>query len=155
MTTTYIPAQLSTSNLYQVRFNLGDTDSSSWIFQDEEIDWAIQLRGNNWGATAMCALAAAAKYSRLTAINADGVSQNLSARVTQFKAIADEYEHKEAIYCAVPFLGGVSISQMLQALGDGDRVPDIFRLGMNDDPPSTGVDPVNDPPTGSEGPPVF
>jgi hypothetical protein len=150
MTTTYVPANLATSNLYQVRFNLGDTDATSYELQDEEIDWAIQLRGNNWGATAMCALALASKYARLTSISADGVSQDLGQRVTSFRQIALEYQRKEVIYCATPTLFGVSILAQLQALGDSDRTPNIFRIGMSDDPPNT-IRPVGDPPSGSVG----
>lgn len=150
MTTTYVPANLATSNLYQVRFNLGDTDATSYELQDEEINWAIQLRGNNWGATAMCALALASKYARLTSISADGVSQNLGQRITSFRQIAAEYQKKEAIYCGMPTLYGVSIISMLQALSDSDRTPNIFRIGMNDDPPNT-IRPVGDPPSGPVG----
>jgi hypothetical protein len=50
----------------------------------------------------------------------------------------------------VPTLGGVSISDMRQVLANLDRVPDIFRIGINDDPPTDGVDPVGDPPLGIE-----
>jgi len=150
MTTSYTPADLATSTKDQIRFNLGDTDSSSWELQDEEIVWAYTVRGNTWGATSMCALALAAKYARLTAISADGVSQNLGQRITSFRQISAEYERKEAIMCAVPFLGGVSISDMLGTLADSDRVPDIFRIAINDNPSNIGVDPVNAPATGSD-----
>jgi hypothetical protein len=150
MTTTYVPANLATSNLYQVRFNLGDTDASSFELQDEEINWAIQLRGNNWGATALCAVALAAKYSRLTSISADGVSQSLGQRVTQFKLIAADYTMKEAIYCAAGILLGVSISAQLAAMSNSDRTPNIFRIGMNDDPPNT-IRPQGDPGSGPWG----
>lgn len=150
MTTTYNPALLSSSNLYQVRFNLGDTDSSYYELQDEEIDWAISLRGNNWGATSMCALALASKYSRQTSISADGVSQSLNQKADAFTKMAMLYAKKEAIYCSVPYLGGISISDMLATLADGDRVPDIFRIAINDNPPNMGVDPHNEPPSGSD-----
>ncbi|MDE2096239.1 MAG: hypothetical protein KGL39_03270 [Patescibacteria group bacterium] len=151
MTTTYIPADLATSTLYQVRFNLGDTDSTSWELQDEEIDWAITERGNAWGATAMCALALAAKYSRLTSLSADGVSQALQQKAVQFRLVAQDYQKKEALYCARPYLFGVSKSDMLATIQDSDRVPDIFRLGLNDDPPTDGISPVNEPPTRAGG----
>lgn len=151
MTTTYDPSQLSTSTLFQVRFYLGDTDNTSWQLQDEEINWSISERGNVWGATAMCALALAAKYSRLVSVSADGVSQGLQQKALAFRAIAVEYQKKEALYRAKPSLYGVSISDMRSTIADGDRVPDIFRLGLNDDPPTDGVSPVNEPPTVVDG----
>lgn len=150
MTTTYTPADLATSVKDQVRFNLGDTDSTDWQLQDEEIQWAITTRGNVWGATSMCALALVGKYGRLTSISADGVSQALNQRVDNYKAIATEFEHKETIYCAVPSLFGVSVSDMYATLSDSDRVPDIFRLGLNDNPPNAGVSPQNEPPSGTD-----
>lgn len=152
MTTTYVPANLATSRLYQVRFNLGDTDPAYFELQDEEIDWAIQLRGNTWGATSMCALALASKYARYTSISADGVSQGLNQKIDSFKKIAAEYERKEAIYCATPTLMGVSISAQISAMANSDRTPNIFRIGMNDDPPNT-IRPVGDPPSGPTGVP--
>lgn len=144
MTATYVPAQLATNTTYQVRFNLGDTDVTVPQLQDEEIDWAYSLRGNTWGATAMCALALSAKYARLTSISADGVSQGLNQKTAQFKAIYDEYTRKETLYRAMPTVGGVSIADMLLQLSNTDRVPDIFRLGISDNPPSDGVAPNND-----------
>ncbi|MFI5380737.1 MAG: hypothetical protein ACHRHE_15670 [Tepidisphaerales bacterium] len=151
MSTTYTPADLATSLKDQVRFNIGDTDSSDWQLQDEEIQWAITTRGNQWGATSMCANALAGKYARLTAISADGVSQQLGQRITNYRLLADEFERKEVIYCATPSVFGVSVSQMLATLADSDRVPDIFRLAMNDNPPNAGVTPENDPAaTGSD-----
>lgn len=152
MTTTYLPADLSSSTIFQVRFYLGDTDPTDWQLQDEEISWALLERGNTWGATAMCALALAAKYSRLTSISADGVSQGLQMRSEQYNAIAMTYARKEAVYRAVPFVGGVSVSDMYATMSNSDRVPDIFRLGINDDPPNLGVVPVNSPALGSDEP---
>ncbi len=145
MTTSYSPLDLATSIKDQIRFNLGDTDSSSFELQDEEITWAYTVRGNTWGATSMCALALAAKYARLTSISADGVSQNLGQRITNFRQISTDYEKKETLYYSRPTLGGVSISDMLATLSNGDRVPDIFRLALTDNPPNLGVHPHNEP----------
>ncbi len=152
MTTTYVPAQLATNKTYQVRFYIGDTDVAHAQLQDEEIAWAVSERGNVWGGTALCALALAAKYSRLTSISADGVSQALNQKATAFELIAAMYAKKEAIYRAVPYIGGVSIADMRSTLANSDRVPDIFRLGLNDFPPSDGVAPVNAPPTAADDP---
>lgn len=146
MTTSYTPADLATSIKDQVRFNLGDTDSTDWQLQDEEIQWAISVRGNEWGATAMCALALVGKYGRLTQISADGVSQSLNQRVDHYKMIAAEFQRKEVIYTATPSVFGVSVADMLVTLSNSDRVPDVFRLGMTDDPPNAGVTPENNPP---------
>jgi hypothetical protein len=149
MTATYDPAQLGSYALslwgancpvYQIRFYLGDTDSSSWLLQDEEIAWAYSVRGNTWGATALCAMALEAKYSRIASMSADGVSQSLSNLCAQFRTLAAEYQKKEVIHAAQPQLYGVSVSDMLATMQNSDRVPDIFRIGIFDNPPSSGAD---------------
>lgn len=159
MTTSYDPTQLGTYTLtlfgaacpvYQIRFYIGDTDSASWQLQDEEIAWAFAVRGNPWGATALCALALAAKYSRLASTSADGVSQNLSALAAQFKAIAAEYQRKEVIHAGQPSLYGTSISDMQATIANSDRVPDIFRIGLTENPPSDGTAPLNAQSSGSD-----
>jgi hypothetical protein len=152
MTTTYDPTQLAANTTYQVRLYLGDNDTTSFQMQDEEIAWAILERGNVWGATSLCAYALAAKYSRLTSISADGVSQALQQKADAYSKLAVVYAKKEAVYRAVPYVGGVSISDMRTTISDTDRVPDIFRLGMNDNPPNDGVDPVNSPAIGADDP---
>lgn len=150
MTTTYNTAALTTNPIYQVRFNIGDRDVTAAQLTDEEIAWALYSRGSVMGACAMCCLALAAEYSRLTSISADGVSQGLNQKSAQYAAMAAAFQKKEAIYRASPTLGGVSKADMLAVLSNTDRVPDIFRIGITDDPPSDGVDPFNSPPIGVE-----
>lgn len=150
MTTTYLPAQLGSSQVYEVRFYLGDTDSADWQLQDEEIQFSLDTRGNVYGATALCALALKGKYSRLVSISADGMSQALGQRVANYQALFVEYQRKEVIHYAMPSLYGVSVADMRATLGNMDRVPDIFRLGLFDNPPSDGTRPQNQPIGGSE-----
>ncbi len=140
MTTTYDPTQLATNTTYQIRFYIGDTDSTSWQLQDEEIAFAYSVRGNTWGATALCAMALEAKYSRLASMSADGISQSLSNLAAQFRIVAAEYQKKEVIHAAQPSLFGISIADMLATIADSDRVPDIFRIGIFDNPPASGAD---------------
>jgi hypothetical protein len=149
VTTSYDPALIGSYTLslwgaacpvYQIRFYLGDTDSSSWLLQDEEIAFAFAMRGNAWGAASLCALALDAKFSRLASMSADGVSQSLSNLCAQFRALSAEYQKKEAIHTAQPYLYGTSISDMLATVENRDRVPDVFRIGVFDNPPASGAD---------------
>ncbi len=144
MTATYSPSDLATSTKDQVRFLLGDTDTADFQMQDEEIAWAYSTAGSTRGGAALCAEALAAKYSRLTSISADGVSQGLNQKAAQFRALAVALRKQEAIFRAMPTLGGVSISDMDSVLSNRDRVPDIFRIGLHDDPPSARDGSTND-----------
>jgi hypothetical protein len=152
VTTTYNPTDLATNLKDRVRFLVGDTDMASPQLQDEEIAWAVIERGNAYGAGAMCALALVAKYSRLTSISADGVSQGLDQKARAFALLAKELQRKEVIYRATPTLGGASISDMKAILGNIDRVPDIFRIGISDNPAGDGTDPYDSPATGMSDP---
>lgn len=79
MSFTYEPAQLSTSPLYQVRYRLGDTDSDTASFQDEEI--VFTLESNNQNITLTCIACISALLPRL-------------ARQTEFKL--GPYSEKES-----------------------------------------------------------
>ena len=47
MSFSYDAAKLATSSIYQVRFRLGDTNSSTASFQDEEISYALGCNKND------------------------------------------------------------------------------------------------------------
>lgn len=141
----YDPGTLGDQQVYQVRFFLGDTDPDDQQLSDEEIAFALAQRGNPYGATAMCALALKGKYSRLVSISADGMSQQLGQRVANYQSLHDEYQRREVTHYAMPFLSGVSVSGIRTTIADPDRVPDIFRIGIFDNPPSDGARPNNQP----------
>lgn len=142
----YDPSSLATSVKDQVRFHLGDTDESSPQVFDEEINFAVGLRGTAYGAAALCARALVAKYSRLVSMSADGVSQQFSNLAHQFAILAAELEAKVTIFSSAPYAGGISIADMRAMLANTDRVPELFRIGLFDNPPSDGTDPSVDRP---------
>ncbi len=141
MTWSYTPANLINMALDAVRFFVGDTDSGYPQLQDEEITFAVTIRGNAYGAAAMCALALSAKYSRLVNLSADGVSSANGMKAKAYADLAAEYAQKEAIHYALPYAGGISISDMRARLSQADNVPSIFRFGMFDNPVNDGVTP--------------
>lgn len=143
MTWSYDPTTLATSAKDQVRFYVGDTDSTSPQLQDEEIAFAVTVRGNAFGATALCAEALKAKYSRLVSMSADGVSVQNGQKATAYALIAKDYQSKEVLYYGVAYAGGISQADMRAVISNPDRVPDLFRYGMFDDPASDGVNPVS------------
>lgn len=120
----------------QTRFLLGDTEAEEPELMDEEILYALSISGTAVGAAAICARALAAKYARLTSVSADGVSQALNQKTQQFRQLAQDLDRKAAIYTAKPFLYGVSKTDIDITASNPDRVPDIFRIGIMDNPPS-------------------
>lgn len=144
MTTTYVLANLGLMGKDAARFYLGDTDMTAAQLQDEEIVFALSLRQFFWGGVSLCARALSGKYSRLVNTSADGVSVQHSQRANAYAILANEYEAKQALF-AVPYVGGISVSDMQAILSNSDRVPDIFRFCMFDDPPTDGTMMPNQP----------
>lgn len=134
MSATYDPVALASGGKDAVRFFLGDTDMSSPLVQDEEITFALSMRGNQYGAVAMCARALSAKYARLVTNSVDGISAQMSAKTTQFLKVAQEYEAKAAVNYAMPYAGGLSIADMQANLDNTDAVPPLFNIGWTDNP---------------------
>jgi len=140
MTWSYSFTDLTAFDYNTVRFFIGDTDSAYPQLQNEEITFALQIRGDVYSAAAMCSQALAGKYSRLVNQSADGVSQQMAQKATAYAVLAREYEAKAAIY-QLPYAGALSKADMYSVLSNPDRIPDIFRFGMFDDPPNPGVSP--------------
>lgn len=65
MSWTYDITQIATSMLYQVRFEIGDTDSTLPLIQDEEISYAITLEGDVLRASARCCEVLSRQFARL------------------------------------------------------------------------------------------
>ena len=140
MTWSYDPTVMLNFDFNTVRFFIGDTDSAYPQLQNEEITFTLEIRGDVYSAAAMCSQALAGKYSRLVNQSADGVSQQMAQKAAQYATLAREYDAKAAIY-QLPYAGALSIADMRAVLANPDRVPDLFRFGMFDDPPNDGADP--------------
>lgn len=133
MTWTYNVAQLQTSQLFQVRFLVGDTISDDQQLQDEEINLTLTLRPNIYRAAAQCCRSLAAGLSR----KADTVTGELHTAYSQqaknYSARAVEYDRQASVSSgAAAFAGGISQAQKEQQEQDTDRVPPQFTIGIED-----------------------
>lgn len=136
---TYDPEQLATSELFQVRFAVGDTevgDAALRQLADQEIQYLIDQHGIVEGA-AQAADRLAAKFARL----ADQKTGDLSTSYDQLQ------EHYRNLASSIretglgvgggavgTFVGGVSISEDETFDNDTDRKPNLFDKGMHDNP---------------------
>jgi hypothetical protein len=123
---TYDVTQLATSELFQIRFEISDTNSATPLFQDEEINWAISVESNHWGAAARCAEILARKYMQLADVQ---LGRNLkieySKRSSGYAELAKSLRAK-SLGMIVPFAGGRSIPDKLDAAQDVDAVQPLF-----------------------------
>lgn len=125
--------------LDQTRFLIGDTDPTNPLFLDSEVTGNLTISGSPIQAAIALCTAQAMKYGRKVTMSVDGLSVNYSDLAKQFTALAQQlrkqYSESPGVF-GVPYVGGVSISDMQTQECDPDRVPSQFYIGMEDDPGS-------------------
>lgn len=137
----------ATSLVDTVRFLIGDTNSADQQLQDGEINGALAQNGvtlttvsnTNTGpvylAAIECCRAIIAKYSRQVDKATGGLSLSASQRAKAFKDLLISLEKQSLRHITpVPYLGGISQSDMEIDEEDDDLVQHQFKIGQMDDP---------------------
>jgi hypothetical protein len=88
MAWTYIPAQLATSSLFQVRFLIGDTDESDPLLTDEEINFLLAELGSASSTAIASCENLSAKYARQVDTHLGPSTVKASQRTKQFTELA-------------------------------------------------------------------
>lgn len=130
---TYYPTKLATSPKDQVRLLIGDTVSTDPQMQDEEINFYLTQRSSVWGAAAECCMTLATKFAR-------SVDQAVGTAKISFSQMAQAYVRRAALFNAkaammgtgLPYAGGLSATDMMNALANDDRVAPNFTVGAFD-----------------------
>lgn len=134
MTWTYTLSTLSTTEKDQIRLEVGDTDTNRQLLQDEEIEFAIGVEDNYWGAAARCAEMVARWY--LTKID----TRLGRAMQVQYTTAAKQYaEMARLLRCKangtrVPYGGGIYGADKNTIAGDTDLVAPAFSRTMQENP---------------------
>lgn len=122
------------SDLDEVRYRLGDTDSSNPLLTDEEIQfqidtWKDKYNSNTWVA-AECAETLVAKFAREITYSADGVSVGGNELQDKFTALAttlrNQYNRSQTY--GPPDAGGINAGEEF----DPSIKPLSFSKGMHD-----------------------
>lgn len=133
MTFTYTNSA-ATNTRDEVRFLVGDTDSTDQLVTDEEIAYALGVESNAVAAAARVARAAAAELSRKALSKKVGdLAITYDKRAERLLAVASSLETETALR-GRPEAGGILIADKNTATDDTTRVPPSFRVGMGDDP---------------------
>lgn len=132
----------TSSNKDQVRFLIGDVDSSDKLIQDEEINYALGLYSvvtttplATLGAVAFpaaeCAEAIAAKFARLAQERqvggTRGVRLQASNKQGQYEEVARTLRRKAGMTI---YIGGISEADKESYQEDDDAVQPFFSRGM-------------------------
>lgn len=133
MSWTYDYSQLASTPMMQVRYLVGDTKPTDQQVQDEEILFALTQRPSIYGAAAIVCRSLASRLSREADVVDKDLRTQLSARAKAYSLRASEYEVKASVRGgAVPYAGGISISDKVMNEADTDRVQPAFTIDMDD-----------------------
>lgn len=134
MAWTYEPAKIATSTLYQVRRLIGDVIQNDPQLQDEEIAFALTQRSSIYGAAADCARMLAGQFSRRATTSVTGMNVQFSNQAIAYSKLADQFETlANARGGALPYAGGISVTDKQNQEADTDRVGGQYAIGMDDD----------------------
>jgi hypothetical protein len=137
MTWTYTPSAISTTPLYQVRRLIGDVIATEPQIADEEISFALSVRSTIYGAAADCCRYISAQFGRKVDVIVAGaggnLKQNYSSQATAYLRMAAQFDNLSiARGGALPYAGGISVTDKQNAELDTDRVQPQYDLGMQD-----------------------
>jgi hypothetical protein len=133
-----------------LRFKLNDTNASKPMFSDGEIA-ALLFQAN--GDVLLAAIAAVdiliGRFSAACDETVGSVSIQFSQKTKGYQALAFVFRRQLARR-AIPYAGGMSVSQKLRNRGNTDLVQPSFTVGMLESPVRTGdTDYIADDGTGS------
>jgi hypothetical protein len=128
-----------------VRFLIGDTDSTDYAITNDNILFALAQASNDvYLAASICARALAAKYANLVDTRFESVSSNYSQLQDNYNQLAMRLERQSKKFAAnglgIPLAGGISISEIDSVESDTDRVPSKFRRDQYANPPRGGLE---------------
>lgn len=134
MTWSYNPSLLAKNAKDAVRLLIGDIINCDQQMQDEEITYFVNLRGSLYGAAAECCRALASKFSR-SVDQQTGTSKIMYSQMAKAYTVkAIEFEYKSVLIgSAIPYAGGISISDKQMQDINEDRVLPVFTKGMMDE----------------------
>jgi hypothetical protein len=120
-----------------VRWLVGDTDGSTQLTSDEEILFAIAMRGNRFAAAALVADQIAGVLGRLADKKVVGDFElDYLARAGRYRDLATRLREQAAIG-ATPYGGGISGADKAAVRGNSDQVSPAFQKGVDDNPWNT------------------
>ena len=121
----------SSSDRDKVRFTIGDTDSCQPMLQDEEIDYLLSVYISVGSASYQSAQAILAKLSKEYNQSVGSVSYSLSDRVGHYKQLVDKLKAESFAVGALPYCGGISISDKEAKESNPDRVEPKFTIDLH------------------------
>lgn len=116
----------------QVRFLIGDTDKCDPLLQDGEIIWVLtQYENTPMNAAIRCCESIISKFSRMADEAVGQVKISFSQKAKSYNTTLQMLRSRLAMEGAVPYAGGISVSDKITQDMNTDRVrPDFTKLMM-------------------------
>lgn len=114
----------------EVRFLVGDTDTTDQLVTDEEIAYAIAEEGSGKLAAAAICEAIAAKFARQADEAVGDLKLSKSQRSKAYAERAAQLRSRQAVL-AMPWAGGLSVTGKADLEADTDRVAPAIKLGVH------------------------
>lgn len=133
MTWTY-DTSLAT-DLAKVRLYIGDINTSSQLYSDEEINAMITIHGSVLLTAAALCDSLAAKFSRSVSFSVEGLSISNSEKSDNYRKLAAILRARASSDSGAfgpAFVGGISIAAMDAVDSDTDRTPSQVKTGIHD-----------------------
>ncbi|MBU1449110.1 hypothetical protein KKF45_04690 [Patescibacteria group bacterium] len=126
MTWTY-SGDPAASDLDQVRFLIGDTDTLDQQLSNEEIAWLLSNQGSPLGAAIAACEQVGAIYARKVSQSTGGISVSYGDRQSYYADLANRLRRRMRV---APYVGGISLSDIASNEGDSDWDQPVFSVGM-------------------------
>lgn len=123
----------ATSNRDLVRILIHDTTGK---LSDETIDYFLSSEPSVWYAAAMCCDAIAGQQAGVSGMTVGDLSITYGGTQSNYASLAKQLRMRGS-RAAVPFAGGIKITDKDTELADTDRAEHAFSVGMHDDVGST------------------
>lgn len=138
MTWTY-SGNPANSQLDEVRFIIGDTDTTDQLLANEEINYMIAEYGSSLRTASECARAIAAKFARLMSRSIGGLSADFSAKYRQYLELAESLQNNEQTVPVSLYISGYTKSAKEAVELEEDRETTFARKGDMDNPRANAV----------------
>jgi len=124
-----------TTSLDKVRLEIGDSDPSAQLLQDDEVLYLISQEANLWGASARCCEVISRNFLRKAdvRIGRGGTTLTYSVAAKQYAEMATAFR-KRANGMNAPWSGGRSVDDKSTLAQDPSLVQPLFTKQMFDDP---------------------
>lgn len=133
MTWTYSTAV--TLDRDKVRLYIGDTNTSSQLFSDEEIAAMVTIQGSAILAAAALCDGLAAKFSRSVSFSVEGLSISNSEKSDNYRKLASILRARATSdpgQMGPAYVGGISTAAMDAIETNTDRTHSETKIGMHD-----------------------